>query len=174
MTNDTAMPNSYLHEDFEHTLQDLYSAENQLVEALPKMAEAALSDELKNGFEKHLAQTKNHVMRLETIGEQQEIELKGPLGGPKMKCKGMEGLIKEGEEVIGQMDPSVGLDLQLIAAARKVEHYEMIGYEMAIRMATEMEHDTAADLLQETYDEESDTDDTLAGAADKAFKTNAQ
>jgi len=103
-------------------LQDLYNAEKQLVDALPKMAKNASSAELRNGFEEHLQQTKGHVSRLEQCFEQLGTKAK------EKRCKAMEGLIKEGEEMIGQWGDADTRDAGLIASAQKVEHYEIAGY----------------------------------------------
>jgi ferritin-like metal-binding protein YciE len=109
------MENKWLRELYIDELKDLYSAENQLVKALPKMAKAASSEELRSGFEEHLEQTKDHVQRLETIFGQLEENPKGK------KCKAMEGLIEEGSEAIDEYEDSV-LDAALIGAAQRVEH----------------------------------------------------
>jgi ferritin-like metal-binding protein YciE len=139
-------------------LKDLYSAENQLVKALPKMAKAATSEDLRAGFEKHLEQTKGHVQRLETIFEQLGESPKGK------KCKGMEGLIEEGSEAIEEHDGAV-LDAALIGAAQRVEHYEMAGYGTVIAFAEELGESKHVSLLNETLEEEKATDETLTGLA---------
>lgn len=142
-------------------LKDLYSAENQLVKALPKMAEAASSDELRTGFEGHLEQTKGHVQRLEEIFQSLEE-------GPKGKnCAGMEGLIKEGSEVIGEDFEGAVLDAGLIAAARRVEHYEIAAYGAACELAKVLGQTTHVSLLEQTLAEEKQTDEKLAGLAKK-------
>src|SRR3954466_2192528 len=105
-----------------HELKDLYSAENQLVKALPKMAKAAHNEELKAGFEEHLEQTKGHVERLDQIAEELGLKLSGH------KCKAMEGLIKEGAEMIEEDAEPAIKDAGLIGAAQRVEHYEIAGY----------------------------------------------
>jgi ferritin-like metal-binding protein YciE len=136
-------------------LKDLYSAENQLVKALPKMAKAATAPELRAGFEEHLGQTKEHVARLERIfkalGE-------SPTG---KKCKGMEGLIKEGAEMIAEDPAPEELDAGLISAAQRVEHYEMAGYGCVSTYATLLGDAQAASLLRETLEEERATDQKL-------------
>src|SRR5579863_7369041 len=111
-------------------LKDLFSAENQLVKALPKMAKAATSEELRSGFEEHLEQTKGHVQRLEEIFESLDESPKGK------KCVGMEGLVKEGSEVMEEGFEDAVLDAGLIGAARRVEHYEMAAYTAAREIAT--------------------------------------
>jgi ferritin-like metal-binding protein YciE len=141
-------------------LQDLYSAENQLVEALPKMAKAATSPELKAGFESHLEQTRGHVARLEKIF--------GALGEDPngAKCKGMEGLIKEGSEVIHEDVVSEEKDAGLIAAAQRVEHYEIAGYGTVATYAELLGDEQAQEILNETLEEEKETDETLTELAE--------
>src|ERR1700685_3296413 len=135
-------------------LKDLYSAENQLVKALPKMAKAATSEDLRAGFEEHLEQTKGHVQRLETIFTQLGESPKGK------KCKGMEGLIEEGGEAIDEYEGDL-LDAALIGAAQRVEHYEMAGYGTVIAFAKELGESEHVSLLQETLEEEKETDEKL-------------
>jgi ferritin-like metal-binding protein YciE len=155
-----------LQELFVHELKDLYSAENQLIEALPKMAKAASTPELKKGFEAHLDETKTHAQRIEQIFE----GLDGKPGG--VKCKGMEGLIKEGEEAMEEdADPAVK-DAALIAAAQRVEHYEIAGYGTARTFAKHLGNDTAAKLLQQTLDEEGKTDQQLTKLAESGPHIN--
>lgn len=139
-------------------LKDLYSAENQLVKALPKMAKAATSRDLKAGFEEHLEQTKGHVQRLETIFEQLGESPKGK------KCKGMEGLIEEGSEAIQEYEGEL-LDAALIGAAQRVEHYEMAGYGTVSAFAEELGESEHVTLLNETLEEEKETDEKLSGLA---------
>ncbi len=148
------MADKSLHELYIDELKDLYNAENQLVKALPKMARAATSPDLKSGFEEHLEQTKGHVQRLEEIFENLGTSPKGK------KCKGMEGLIEEGSEAIGEYDGAV-LDAALIGAAQRVEHYEMAGYGTAIAFGKEMGHSDHVALLEETLEEEKETDEKL-------------
>ena len=123
------MPNENLKKLYVDELKDLFSAENQLLKALPKMAKAASSDELRTGFEKHLEQTKVHVQRLEEIFESLDESPKGK------KCVGMEGLVKEGSEVMEEGFEDAVLDAGLIGAARRVEHYEMAAYGAACEIA---------------------------------------
>lgn len=152
-----------LHDLFLMLLKDTYSAENQLVEALPKMAEGASDPELKQGFEQHLEQTKEHVSRLEEVGEKLRMdELKG------VRCHGMEGLISEGDELLKQKDtPAEVIDAGLISAAQKVEHYEIVTYATLISWAKVMGHDNVIEPLQATLDEEKETDEKLNTAAEK-------
>ena len=131
-----------------HELQDLRSAEEQLVEALPKMAAAANSAQLKKAFNDHLKQTKTHLTRAEKALEHLG---KGP---GNMKCKGMEGLVKEGDEAIKDVTDPETLDAALIGAAQRVEHYEIAGYGTARAHAEELGLTEIADLLQLTLDEE--------------------
>jgi ferritin-like metal-binding protein YciE len=141
-------------------LKDLYSAETQLLKAIPKMAKAATSKPLKAGFEKHLKQTEGHVERLEQVCEELDVSPKGK------KCKAMEGLIEEGSEVIEEdAEPEVK-DAALIAAAQRVEHYEIAGYGCVRTYAQLLGHTKAAKLLQQTLDEEGDTDKALTKLAE--------
>lgn len=140
-------------------LNDLYSAEQQLIEALPKMAEAASTPELQGAFMTHLEQTKQHAetvkQLLSSIGES--------AGGEK--CKGMEGLLKEGKEILEKRgDPAVK-DAALIAAAQRVEHYEISGYGTARTFAMQLGYNNAVNRLQEILNEESDTDELLTQLA---------
>jgi ferritin-like metal-binding protein YciE len=140
-------------------LKDLYSAENQLVKALPKMAKAATSDELREAFEEHLEQTETHAQRLEQIGKQLGESMKGK------KCKAMEGLVEEGKEVLEEDMESGIRDLALIGAAQRVEHYEIAGYGTARTLAEISGEDKVAKILQETLDEEGETDKKLTEIA---------
>src|SRR5580765_5252566 len=135
-----------LEDLFLHELKDLYSAENQLLKALPKMAKAATNEELKAGFEEHLEQTQGHVERLKQIGEQ----LDKPLTGHK--CKAMEGLVEEGAELIHEDADDSVRDAGLIGAAQRVEHYEIAGYGTARALAQQLGLDEVAELLEETLE----------------------
>lgn len=156
-----------LEDLFLHELKDLYSAENQLVKALPKMAKAATNEELKAGFEEHLEQTKGHVDRLEQIAEQLGVKLGGH------KCKAMEGLVEEGAELIDEDAEDVIRDAGLIGAAQRVEHYEMAGYGTAIALATGLGHEDAVELLQQTLEEEKETDAKLTELAESTINVEA-
>ncbi|MGC3967729.1 MAG: ferritin-like domain-containing protein [Pirellulales bacterium] len=148
-----------LRELYIEELKDLYNAENQLVKALPKMAKAATSTALRKGFEKHLKETKTQVERLETIFDALGESPKGK------KCKAMEGLIEEGSEVMEEdMEPEV-MDAALIAAAQRVEHYEIAGYGCVRTYAKLLGETKAAKLLQLTLDEEGATDKSLTELA---------
>ena len=148
-------------------LKDLYSAETQLVKALPKMAKSAASDELRQGFEEHLEQTKGHVQRLEQIFQALGESPKGK------KCKGMEGLIAEGSEVAEEDYEGNILDAALIGAAQRVEHYEIAGYGTVRAMAEVLGEDEHASLLTETLDEEKETDEKLTELAQEANTAGA-
>jgi ferritin-like metal-binding protein YciE len=155
------MKENKLRELYVEQLRDLYSAETQLVKALPKMAEAATSEELRIGFQDHLNQTQEHVRRLETIFENLSEKPTGE------KCRGMEGLIKEGAEVIENKEFDGELkDAALIAAAQRVEHYEIAGYGTVRTFANLLEDDEALGLLEQTLDEEKDTDQKLTEIAE--------
>lgn len=140
---------------FAVSLKDIYSGEKQLVDAMPKMADAATSLSLKEGFGNHLKETEGQVERLEKIAEILEIELDGN------DCEAMSGLIKEGGEFVGiEGSPSV-IDLGLIASAQKIEHYEIAGYLSAMALADMMGFEEVSDLLAQTLEEEVRTDEKL-------------
>jgi len=149
------MQGNSLQELYVEQLRDLYSAESQLVKALPKMAKAAQSEALRQGFEHHLEQTNGHVDRLEQIFSAMDESPKG------RKCAGMEGLVKEGEEVIKEQSSSDALDAGLIASAQRVEHYEIAAYGTVRSFAKFLGDNEAVDLLQQTLDEEKETDEKL-------------
>jgi ferritin-like metal-binding protein YciE len=159
------MPENSLQELYVEQLRDLYNAESQLVKALPKMAKAAHSDELRKGLEHHLEQTKGHVDRLEQIFGAMDESPKG------RKCAGMEGLVEEGEEVIKERSDSDALDSGLIASAQRVEHYEIAGYGTVRTFAELLGEDEAVKLLQQTLGEEKETDEKLT---ELAKQVNAQ
>lgn len=141
-------------------LRDIYSAETQLVKALPTMAEAAQSDQLRKGFEEHLEQTKGHVSRLEQIFDRLK---KKPTG---KKCAGMEGLIKEGGEAADEDYKGEAKDALLIGAAQRVEHYEIAAYGTVRAMAEKLGDRQAVTLLSETLQEEKETDEKLTKLAE--------
>lgn len=159
------MPNENLKQLYVDELKDLFSAENQLLKALPKMAKAASSHELRTGFEKHLEQTKVHVQRLEEIFESLDESPKGK------KCVGMEGLVSEGSKVTEEGFKDAVLDAGLICAARRVEHYEMAAYGAACEIAKVLGQTKDASLLEKTLAEEAQTDEKLA---DLAKEINSQ
>src|SRR5688572_33105202 len=141
-------------------LRDLHNAENQLIKALPKMAKAASHDELKDGFEQHLEQTRDHVDRLDRC-----FKLLGQAAKGK-KCHAMEGLVEEGKEAIEEDAPDAIRDAKLIGAAQRVEHYEIAAYGTARAFAQTLGETKIADLLQETLDEEGETDKKLTALAE--------
>jgi ferritin-like metal-binding protein YciE len=147
---------SSLRETFVTELADLYDAEKQLLKALPKMAKAASEEELKEAFQSHLEETQQHVQRLEQVFEIFEEPAKGK------KCKAMQGLIAEGDELIQEKEG----DAALICAAQKVEHYEIASYGSLCAWARLLEEDQAADLLEETLDEEKAADEKLTSIAE--------
>jgi ferritin-like metal-binding protein YciE len=149
------MSNDSLKKLYIDELKDLHSAENQLIKALPKMAKAASATVLKQGFEKHLKQTEGHVQRLEEIFQSLGESPKGK------KCVGMEGLVKEGSEVIENHFEGAVLDSGLIGAARRVEHYEMAAYGTVCAIANILGETKHASLLEQTLEEETETDDKL-------------
>lgn len=140
-------------------LKDLYNAENQLVKALPKMAKAASSGELRQGFEEHLEQTKGHVQRLEQVFESLGESPKGK------KCKGMQGLVEEGADVMGEDFEGALMDAALIGAAQRVEHYEIAAYGTVCDFAKELGETEQASWLTETLEEEKETDEKLTKLA---------
>ena len=149
-----------LHDLYVEELKDLYSAENQLIKALPKMAKAASSKELRAAFQEHLTETRAQVGRLEKVFKELKVSPKGK------KCKAMEGLIEEGKELLEEDAAPAVLDAALIAAAQKVEHYEIAGYGTVRTYAELLGFDKAAGLLRETLDEESAADEKLSGLAE--------
>ena len=156
-----------LEDLFIHELKDLYNAENQITKALPKMAKAASSPELKSAFEEHLEQTRGQIARLDQVFE----KLGRASGG--VVCKAMKGLVEEGEEMVSEeADPDVK-DAGLIAAAQRVEHYEMAGYGTARTFAQQLGHTEIANLLQQTLDEEGETDKKLTKLAESRINKAA-
>jgi ferritin-like metal-binding protein YciE len=147
-------------------LKDLFSAENQIIKALPKMAKNATNEQLRVAFERHLEETRNHVARLEQIAEEMGITLRGK------KCKGMEGLLEEGKEVMSEFEDEI-LDAAMIGAAQKVEHYEIAAYGTARTHAQMLGMTKAARLLQQTLDEEGRTDKKLTDLAERVVNMEA-
>lgn len=150
-----------------HELKDLYSAENQLIKALPKMAKAATNEELAQGFREHLEQTKEHASRLEQILKSHEESTRGP------KCKGMEGLLAEGKEMMEEEATDEVRDAGLISAAQRVEHYEIAGYGCARTYAEKLGDDEGVSLLEQTLQEEKDTDQKLTDLAESSINVEA-
>lgn len=158
-----------LDELYVDLLKDLYSAENQLVKALPKMVKAAGASDLRTAFEEHLKQTKGHVERIERIFAERDN------GSPRgKKCVGMEGLIEEGKEIMQENMEEQVMDAGLIAAAQKVEHYEIASYGTARAWAQQMGYDRDADLLQKTLDEESMANEKLTKIAESHVNLQAR
>ena len=148
-----------LKDVLQEQLEDLHSAETQLVGALPKMAQAAHHEQLRDAFQNHLDETRGHVSRVE--------EALGELGisMPTEVCKGMQGLLAEGEEVIGKGGDPTARDAAIIAAAQRIEHYEIAGYGTARTLAGELDYGDAEDLMDQTLDEESQADKLLTKIA---------
>lgn len=153
------MADQGLKELYVEELKDIYNAENQLVKALPKLAKAAASDELREGFEAHLEQTKEHVARLERIFEMLGESPKGK------KCAGMQGLVEEGSEVIKEDLAGAVLDAALIGAAQRVEHYEIAAYGTVVAFAETLGENDHVALLEATLSEEKETDEKLTELA---------
>jgi ferritin-like metal-binding protein YciE len=154
------MENNSLKELYIEELRDIYDAETQLVKALPEMAKAATSEELRSGFEKHLEQTKEHARRLEQVFRELGEKAKGK------KCKGMQGLVAEGKEVIDDDFEGDVKDAALIAAAQRVEHYEIAAYGTVRTCAEILGLQTASSLLKKTLQEEKETDEKLTELAE--------
>jgi ferritin-like metal-binding protein YciE len=157
-----------LQDLFVHELRDLYNAERQILDALPKMADMAQHPELKSAFNEHLQVTNEQVRRLEQIFDSIHESPKG------VKCKGMEGIIDEGKDFMKEdVDPNV-LDAGLIGQAQRVEHYEISGYGTARAFAEQLGFTEAARLLQQTLEEESRTDERLTSIAEQVVNRDAQ
>lgn len=156
-----------LHDLLVAELKDLYSAETQLLKALPRMAKATSSDSVRSAIEEHIQVTEEQKHRLERIAEELECSLRG------RKCRAMQGIIEEGEEVLEfDADPAV-LDAAIVAAAQRAEHYEISGYGTARTFAATLGYDSAAELLQTTLDEESQTDTALSEIAESEINPRA-
>jgi ferritin-like metal-binding protein YciE len=157
-----------LHELFLDELSDLYSAEKQLTKALPKMLKAAHSDELKKAIESHLKETEGHVDRLEEIFQALDEKLK------RKTCAAMEGLVKEASELLQEQKGKSSLDAAIIAAAQKVEHYEIASYGTVRSWAEQMGHEEAVELLKATLEEESAADQKLTEIAESLANETAE
>lgn len=152
---------------FVSELKDLYSAETQLLKALPKMAKSVSSDRLREAIEEHIHETEQQKQRIEQIAEEADFTPRGK------KCKAMEGLIHEGEDAISaDADPAVH-DAAIIAAAQRIEHYEIAGYGTVRTFAKLLGYDHASDLLQQTLDEESHADQLLSELAETTINVEA-
>jgi ferritin-like metal-binding protein YciE len=156
-----------LHTLFVDQLRDVYNAENQLLKSLPKMAKKASSDELRQAFEDHLETTKEHVERLEQVFKDLDEKPKGKT------CQGMKGLVEEGSEMLDEQGEESVLDAGIIAAAQKIEHYEIATYGTLRTWANLLGQDDAAELLQQTLDEEGDTDERLNELAEEIVNPEA-
>jgi len=157
--NQEQMPNEHLHELFVDELKDILGAEKQLLKGLKKMSKAAENEQLKQAFEEHHSQTEGQIERLK--------EVFGALGIPARgkKCKAMEGLLEEADEIIENFEGDPALDAALISAAQKVEHYEIASYGCLVTFAKLMNHTEAEQMLQQTLDEEKQTDVLLTEIA---------
>src|SRR5262245_58114460 len=153
---------------FEHGLKDIYYAEKKILTALPKMAKAAETEELTAAFQKHEKETKGQVERLERVFQMMDQSAKGK------KCPGIDGIIEEGKDIIDEFKKTPALDAGLIAAAQAVEHYEITRYGTLIAWAQKLGMSDAAELLQETLDEEKATDQTLTELAQSAVNEYAE
>jgi ferritin-like metal-binding protein YciE len=158
---DESMKNHPLHQLFLNELADVYSAEQQLIKALPRMAEAAQSEELRSAIESHLEETKNQAERLDQVAKGLNETLEDNT------CEAMEGLLKEGKELMEEYEGNLALDPALIAAAQKVEHYEIATYGTLIAWARQMGHQNAVLLLEETLEEEKNADEKLTSIAEE-------
>jgi len=157
-----------LHELFHETLKDIYFAEKKILSALPKMAKAAQAQELKAAFEKHEAETEEHVNRLEQVFEEMEETPRGK------SCEAIMGIIEEGQEVMKEFKGAPALDAGLLAAAQAVEHYEIARYGTLRTWAVELGLKRAVKLLDTTLAEEKKTDETLTQLAQRQVNAHAQ
>jgi ferritin-like metal-binding protein YciE len=156
-----------IHDAFVEELRDTYDAEKQLIKALPKLAKAATSDELRSAFETHLEETRGHVERLEQVFESLEEKVRGK------HCEGIAGIIEEGKSIMEEDFDEAAMDACLIAAGQRAEHYEMAAYGTLVAWARAMGHTEAADLLQETLDEEKAADEKLTTLAESGINQEA-
>jgi ferritin-like metal-binding protein YciE len=159
--------NGTLHDAFLDELRDTYDAEKQLIKALPKMAKAATSPDLRAAFEAHLEETRGHVERLEQVFESLEEKVKGK------HCDGIAGIIEEGKSAMEEDFDEATMDACLIAAGQRAEHYEMAAYGTLVAWAQGMGHTEAARLLQQTLDEEKATDKKLTALAEGGINQEA-
>ncbi|RKO69685.1 ferritin-like domain-containing protein [Sphingobacterium puteale] len=157
--NNQEMPNAHLHELFVDELKDVLGAEKQLLKGLKKMSKAAESEELRQAFDEHYSQTEGQIERLKEVFSSLGKAARGK------KCKAMEGLLEEADEIIESFEGDPALDAALISAAQKVEHYEIASYGCLVTYAKLMEHTEVEELLQQTLDEEKQTDTLLTEIA---------
>jgi ferritin-like metal-binding protein YciE len=155
-----------LHDVYVHELKDLYSAEKQITEALPKMVQAASEKSLKEAFSRHLDQTQGHLQRVRQLLDEINVN------PGNVKCHGMEGLLKEGEDIVNTSGSGTAKDAALIAAAQRVEHYEIAAYGAARSHAKLLGFKDAAHTLQQTLDEEGETDKKLTKLAEGSWLTD--
>jgi ferritin-like metal-binding protein YciE len=156
-----------LQDLFEETLKDLYYVEKKLVKTLPQMAEKATSPELKQAIEDHLSETETHVQRIEQIFQALDKR------AVAKKCEAMEGILKEADEVTGEIDDEETLDAAIISSAQTVEHYEIARYGTLACWATEMGNDDVTDLLEQTLEEEKAADEKLSSLAEASVNQRA-
>ena len=156
-----------LHDAFIDELRDTYDAEKQILKALPKMTKAAASDELRMAFESHFEETKGQVERLEQVFASLDEKPRGK------HCDGIAGIIEEGKNIMGEDFDDTTMDACLVAAAQRVEHYEMAAYGTLVAWARAMGHDDAAQLLEETLDEEKAADKKLSSIAESGLNEEA-
>lgn len=156
-----------LHDAFLDELRDSYDAEKQLTKALPKLAKAATSEVLRDAFEAHLEETRGHVERLEQVMQGLGEKVRGK------HCDGMEGIIEEGKSVMEEDFDDATMDACLIASGQRAEHYEMAAYGTLVAWAKAMGHDEAAELLQQTLDEEKAADEKLTALAEAGINQEA-
>lgn len=169
MESGTAIGNSQLEKFFHDSLKDIYWAEKHLTKALPKMQKAATTEELQSAIEDHLAQTEEHVTRLEQVFE---VLVKKPQA---KKCDAMEGLIKEGESVVEETeDGSMTRDVAIIVSAQKVEHYEIAAYGSLVTLAKVLGQEEVAEILAQTLEEEKQADENLTEIAENSINWEAE
>jgi ferritin-like metal-binding protein YciE len=156
-----------LHDAFIDELRDTYDAERQLIKALPKLAKAASNPELRAAFESHLEETRGQVERLEEVFASLDEKVRGK------HCDGIAGIIEEGKSIMEEDFDEATMDACLIAAGQRAEHYEMAAYGTLVAWARAMGHDEAADLLQQTLDEEKAADEKLSGLAEEGINQTA-
>jgi len=156
-----------LNDLFVHQLRDIYYAEKQIVQALPDMIEKATDPALKQGFEAHLGETKNHVKRVEQVFKMHGVDAKG------VDCPAIDGIIEEAEEIVGEVDDKSVLDAALIAAAQAVEHYEMTRYGTLVAWAKQLGRPDCASVLQQNLDEEKAADSKLTALAERNVNVKA-
>jgi ferritin-like metal-binding protein YciE len=156
-----------LNDLLQDELKDIYDAEKQLTKALPKLAKKAASEELRQAFEEHLQQTEQHIERLEQVFEQLELPARGKT------CEGMKGLLREGQEMMQDAEDDATRDALMIASAQKVEHYEIASYGSARTWANLLGKTEVASLLEETLEEEKETDQRLTSIAESMVNPEA-